>query len=411
MFLTIIILLLLSPVFAYLAMIINKYTKIPPLLLFIGFGLIFQYLKITDITVINDGVANYTQAISITMIYIMAGQVFNLKKQDSIVFKLGTIPLTLTILFNFILFMGLQMVLAPSLNFSPWLILSLLGIAAASTPVLFLLFYNKLPVEQEEDPKVIGILNGAVFDQIPSMLYIIIPITLGIGIIHGNGNLTNTFVQLLVQILVLIIGILIGFVVGKIILQLTLKYLKAYMLVPILVASSVLCVLLIPFLAGQYLLVAVGVGLAINSMKTPEANVLKKEVSKLSNLFSFPIMFISLGMTISLMQIFNWKMILLAILLFVLINCVKAFITKVILVKNNYDVTQKRIGITFTLLTGATYINMAISFKPYFMALGYPHIDISISIIGIILYIFSIIMIPVYANQKSPIVDKIFKLK
>lgn len=410
MLLTIVLLLILSPILFYVATIINKYIKLPILLVYIFIGLVFQIIGVNNIKEFPESVDVYTQAISITMIYIMAGQVFNVKNQEKITIELGMIPVTITIGLNFIFIYGLKMIIFPTYELSPWILLSVLAIASASTPVLFLVYYNKLPREQMADKKIIKILNGAIFDQIPSMIYILVPITIGIGFLNGNGDLTNTIIQLVIQIAVLFFGIFIGYIGGKIILNLFIEQFNLKIITILLVTTSILLVQIIPILTAQYLLVAVGIGLAINTCNNQKSNDLKQKINIISNYYAFPIMFFSLGLTITIRELFNWQIIIITLLVFVFIVILKAIIVRFILIKNHFSSQQVQVGIIFTLLTGATYINMAISFKPYFITLGYPELSVTLSVVGIILYIFSILMLPMYKKTENNIINKIFKI-
>lgn len=410
MILTLTLIILLSVILLFLATKINKLTKIPMLLAFIILGLLMQYAGIGKLPKLVEGINIYTQMISITFIYIMAGQAFNLKSQDKITTELGVLPITLTIIINLILILLIQTFILPTVDVPVWLWVSVLGIATTGTPVLFLIHYNSLPAETRNNQGILRILNGTIFDQVPGMMYVLFPITIGIGMLNANGTLSNSIMQLVIQTIVLLGGIFIGFIVGKVALIGLKKINNPTITVFILVALSAATVNLIPILAGQYLLVAVGTGLSINLDKTEHTDKVKLEASKLSNIFAFPIMFASLGISITLRQILSIRMFIAAFIIYIVITMTKALITKIILRREKFPDEQIRVALAFTLLTGAAYINMAISFKPYFVQLGYNTLDQTLSIIGIILYIFSIVMLPIYGKKENNIIDKIFRL-
>ncbi|WOO87767.1 hypothetical protein RZE82_02230 [Mollicutes bacterium LVI A0039] len=412
MFIYIGLILLLSVIFFFVCMQINKYTKIPMLLIYVIFGWILQYSGINKFPDLVINIEMYVQMVSITLIYFLAGQAFNMKKQDKLTLQLGLLPIMLTILINVVILIIAQTFIFPDLNVPVWMLIALLGIAATSTPVLFLIHYNKLAAEQQGDAGVLKILNGALFDQIPGMLVILIPITIGVGMMNADGTITSTATQLSIAIIGMALAILIGFISGKITLLIANKITEnivAIMVVLVVISASI--VNLVPFLAGQYLLVAVGIGLSINVGETKRLQQFTMQTNKLAAMFAFPMMFASIGIAVSLRDVFNVQMMVLAVVVFLFVPVLKSLIVDRILAKDDFTAKQRRVAIAFTLLTGSAYINMAVSFKPYFVLLGYDTLDQSLSIVGIILYIFSIVMLPIYGKQENNIIDTLFRLK
>ncbi len=403
------ILLVLSVLLSFIGIYINKYTKIPFLLVFILIGFVLQFLGLNDYEGIVGSMNTYTQAISITIIYVMAGYSMELKKQEGLTMKYGTIPATVTWVLGTILSIAVSSLFIEINAITILVIASVVGIVATSTPVLFLTFFNMLPEERKNTKNSALILSGAVFDQVPTFLMIIIPVIIAMGVNNASGESSSILVSILLVVILLIVVIAVGFVISKVIFKLLLGKVDDFLVLAIIVTAMVLMVNLIPIFAGQYLTAGIGAGLALNAVKGYEIPTLKGKFSKMSGLFAFPIMFLYLGITTPFMGILSFKMIFLAIVFYITFVIGKSIIAKRVLIKENCTKGEIGLGLSFVLLSGSSYINMAISFQEVYKNLGFVNLSTNIISIGILIYMFSILLSSVMLKNKS-LVDKFYKL-
>ncbi len=402
-------LLVVSVVLSFAAMYITKYTKIPFLLVFILIGFILQFLGFNNYESVVSSMNTYTQAVSITIIYVMAGYALELKKQERLTILYGTIPVTVMWVLGTIVSIIIASFFMEINLITMLIISSVAGIVVASTPVLFLNLFNSLPAERKNTKNSALILSGAVFDQIPSFLMIVVPLIVAIGVGKSTGGSSSIFVSI-ISVLILLIGVIIvGFLITKVIFKLFLGKINDFLVLGLIVLAMVLMVNLIPIFAGQYLTAGIGAGLALNAIKDYDLPTLKGKFAKLSGLFAFPIMFLYLGITTPFLGILSIQMILLAVVFYLFFVVLKSLIGRQILIKENCTKAEKSLGISFILLSGSTYINMAISFQSVFEGLGFLNLATNLISIGIIIYIFSIIISTIIVRNKD-IINKIFKI-
>ncbi len=402
-------LLVVSVVLSFAAMYITKYTKIPFLLVFIFIGFILQFLGFNNYESVVSSMNTYTQAVSITIIYVMAGYALELKKQERLTILYGTIPVTVMWVLGTIVGIIIASFFMEINLITMLIISSVAGIVVASTPVLFLNLFNSLPAERKNTKNSALILSGAVFDQIPSFLMIVVPLIVAIGVGKSTGGSSSIFVSIISVLILLIVVIIVGFIITKVIFKLFLGKINDFLVLGLIVLAMVLMVNLIPIFAGQYLTAGIGAGLALNAIKDYDLTTLKGKFAKLSGLFAFPIMFLYLGITTPFLGILSIQMILLAVVFYLFFVVLKSLIGRQILIKENCTKAEKSLGISFILLSGSTYINMAISFQSVFEGLGFLNLATNLISIGIIIYIFSIIISTIIVRNKD-IINKIFKI-
>ncbi len=400
-----------SVISGMIAIKISNSTKIPLLLVLILMGIILQITGITNQEQIVSAMNRYTQMVSITMIYVMAGYAMEAKKPEKIIMQVGTLPSVILItVFSPIISLLIYMITGSISLITILIVINVVAIAVNSTPVLFLQTYTKLSPDEQKNPHNMKILSAAVFDQMPVFAFIIIPMIISLGVVSATGSIQSILIQIVLQIAILLLTITLFYQVSKFTVNLLVGKINDHILLLLMIVIANVIIMLIPILRGQYLTAGLGIGLGMNSIKKYDVGILKTKFQTLVALFAFPIMFIALGMGIKLTQLFNLKMFIIAFIIYLVFVIGKALLVKMYLKRYNYSANEIRIGILFTLLTGATYINMAITFQPIYQLAGYNNLVTNLSIIGIILYIYSILISPILINKKD-IIIKMFRLE
>lgn len=406
----IIILAIFSIIFGIIAQKTSTATKIPLLLVLIIFGLILQYTSLGEQQNLISGMNKYTQMVSITMIYVMAGYAMKVEKPAGIILEVGTYPSLILIgIFSVVCSVGAFLFTGTLSIVTVLIIINLVAIAVNSTPVLFINAFNKLDKQEQQNNNNLQMLSAAVFDQVPVFIFILVPMIISIGILNASGSLVSILIQVVLQILILISSITIFYYISKNLFKLLLGKVNDFLVLVLMVIIVNIVIMLLPFLAGQYLTAGIGVGLGLNDLKNYDIAAVKQKFQMLVGLLAFPVMFVSLGMTIKLSQLLNPVMILISVIIYLLFVVTKALLVKKYLKKYQYNADEIRVGIIFTLLTGASYINMAITFQGIYALAGFNNLFTQLSIVGIILYVFSIVIEPVLIGNKS-LIKNIFKL-
>lgn len=388
----------------------SQMTKIPILLVFILIGIALQFVGLNKNETLVVGMNQYTQMISITMIYVMAGYAMEMKMPSKVITVVGSYPsIIMTTVVSIVVSLISFLISGTISLLTVMIIIAVVAIAVNSTPVLFITAYNKLDKEEQANPKNLDMLRAAVFDQLPVFLFILIPMVISIGIATASGSVMSMITQIVLQIVILTAAVALYYFIGKQLFKILIEKMNNYILLLLLVAIVVVLNNLVPLLAGQYLTAGAGIGLALNDIKNYDIAGLKQKFQLLVGLVGFPIMFVSLGLNMKLSQLFSLKMLLLSIVVYLGIVVCKTLIIKHYLEKFDYNSDEIRIGIIISLLTGATYINMAITFQPVFVLAGFPNLYDALTIVGLILYIFSILITPILIGNKN-LIKKLFKL-
>ncbi len=405
-----IILLILSVVLSFLAMKITKLTKIPFLLVFVLIGFVLQFLGVNNNEVVVNSMNLYTQAVSIVIIYIMAGYAMELKKQEKITLSYGTKAFFSIWILGTILAVAIGSIFIEINTINILVITSTVAVVSCSTPVLFLSFFNVLPTKRKNTRNTTLILSGAVFEQAPAFLVIVIPLIIAMGVGSSSSSSNNIFVSIISILILLTIVLISGFIVAKIIFKLLLGKTSDWLTLAVLVVVIVLMVKLIPIFAGQYLMAGAGAGLALNNIKGYDIPSLKGKFAQISGLFAFPIMFLYLGITTPVLGILSIKTILIAIVIYLFFVVLKSIIARQILFKENATKDEVAFGISLVLLSGSTYMNMAISFQAVYIGLGFESLPTKLISVGIIIYIFSIVLSSIMVKNEN-FVKKLYRLK
>lgn len=407
----ILVLLIISPILAYLFQWITKFTKIPTMLLFILLGILVgdSVLHLLGDN-LSTSISLYGTAIGLNIIFILAGFGINIdkiRKSGKVTFLYSVLPVYISgIIGGLIGFLFYEILLSNIFDINLIGILLICSIFAMGSPVLVNpLLLGKKKVSPHGVESIIS--AGSIIDNLTMLL----PAFLFLGIGLSQVSSSTSVASMIETIIALYIGVAIvvvyGYLIGRLIIKLF-NYLKIDNML-ILIALEILVAVIIldltsmilPIFSAFAFLGALGVGVGFNTqIKDEKLPVSGQNIAKIFGMFAVPVYFTSAGLLVNIYDLFNIRLIIFAIVLLVVLAFLKAYTSKLIFKQNGYTSGEQNLAILSQSLFGAAAINMAIAFLPFFTQLGIPDASPVLLYCGIISYI---IVLPVSSSLKNKI--------
>ncbi len=406
----IILVLVLSIVLVMLLKPVSGKTKIPMVIFFLLFGIIFSEYGLINLLG-NDNLLNltlqpalaYVSNLAILALFLNSGMGLDLgaiKSSGKDAAFLSIVPVHVEgIIMGFITYLVMVNVF-PQLGFTEIPLIGFLLIMltyAICSPVLIIPSAMKIKMQGAKSKILDNMIIASICDPFtPFPIMIVLLIFLMIGA-SGNSSISPLIAVVLLIIALIVVGIL-GYVIGMIFAKIVAKIVKPEqknLVFAIAIIFNILNFVVIALtgpLAGFGIITAVGMGIGFNKFTLPELNTAILQKSQLLfGLFMFPIVFVYVGTQTQINKLFNPIMLIAILFIAILGPIIKAIVTKMYLQKRGYD--QNEIGYAETgfALKGIIIINMSVLFGPAFQSVG---LDIMLNFMYLLAAVSVILTVP-----------------
>ncbi len=364
-------------------------TKIPMVIFFLLFGIIFSEYGLINLLG-NNNLLNltlqpalaYVSNLAILALFLNSGMGLDLgaiKSSGKDAAFLSIVPVHVEgIIMGFVTYVVMVSVF-PQLGFTQIPLIGFLLIMltyAICSPVLIIPSAMKIKMQGAKSKILDNMIIASICDPFtPFPIMIVLLIFLMIGA-SGNSSISPIVAVVLLIIALILVGIL-GYVIGMIFAKIVAKVVKPEQTNLILVIAIIFNILnfvviaLTGPLAGFGIITAVGMGIGFNKFSIPALNAAMLQKSQLLfGLLMFPIVFVYVGTQTQIDKLFDPIMLIAILFIAILGPIIKAIVTKVYLQKRGYDKNEIAYAETGFALKGIIIINMSVLFGPAFQSVG-----------------------------------------
>ncbi len=384
--------------------------KIPMVIFFLLFGIIFSEYGLINLLG-NDNILNltlqpalaYVSNLAILALFLNSGMGLDLgaiRSSGKDAAFLSIVPVHIEgIIMGFLAYFVMVNVF-PQLGFTEIPLIGFLLIMltyAICSPVLIIPSAMKIKMQGAKSKILDNMIIASICDPFtPFPIMIVLLIFLMIGA-SGNSSISPIVAVILLVIALIIVGVL-GYLVGMIFAKLFAKVVKPEQANLMLLGALIFNILnfviiaLTGPLAGFGIITAVGMGIGFNKFSMPALNAAMLQKSQLLfGLFMFPIVFVYVVTQTQINKLFDPIMLIAILFISICGPIIKALVTKNYLKKRGYNQSEIGYAETGFALKGIIIINMSVLFGPAFQSVG---LDVMLDFMYLLAAVSVILTIP-----------------